>query len=221
MFRGLLTWSSFVSVLLFVSPDGRADRMGLEAGFLMSGSYPHGKGTNEKYLAFGLSARASYELARWSFGVATRGQFSLSSPSEFSTDGFIFSGDLARRFISLGPVIRFFLLSKPGEPGREKIYVEGGFFGVQNDLLDASKTFDFAPEEGEERLFIRGYGMSLGGGYRFRNSPLFLQLNYEYQKYDWAQVVGKRNRINYVILEQQIDGSIFSHAVFLTFGLSW
>jgi len=204
-------------VLLLVSAYSRADGLRLEAGLLLSGGLPFGLGQSEAIAGLGACARVSFEFSDWSIGIASRGLLSSTAPVRLKVDEFDLEGDLSRRFISLGFVLRRFLTF---EPIKGKFYFEGGIFGVQNDLINAQGVFALGHTGSGERVFFRGYGITLGSGYRFAGSPLFLQLNYEYQRFEWLQIVGTRNLLNYVVTERQLDSTLLAHRIFITVGFS-
>lgn len=216
MFWLLLTFG-FTFPWLTHAAEAADSRLHLEGAFVIGGEVPRGTGRHDPYVRFGFSARANLQLGQWMFGLTTRGLFSSSAPVRVSADSVVASGDLVRREASLGPVFRYFPSTNFFQ---DRYYVEAGMLAVQNELVQANQVFDFEQEEGEERLFIRGYGFSFGGGVKFAESPWLIQLNYEYKKYTRAQVVGVRKKLNYVIEEPALQGSFITHALMLSVGIS-
>jgi hypothetical protein len=194
-----------------------AGEFGLDAAAFIGGSVPVTATHNDPYLNLGLGVKAIYQIPRWAFGFMTRAFGSTSAPFYLRVDGFEAEGDLVRRQASIGPMIQYrFAKSPVWIPS----FLEFGVLAVQSEFVQASKVFDFEQEEGEERLFIRGFGMTLGAGVQMQQSPVFFQLSYEYQRFEYAQVVGVQKMLNYVVTERRLRGDITSHSLFLAIGIA-
>lgn len=204
-------------ILLVVSPTHvqAIDRFALEAGAVLSAHYSETEQVS--YAGLGLAVRAFYNWPRWSLGIGTRGMLTTKSNIQLIADSFTFAADLTRRHAALGPVARYYF---PDGPGQGRTYAELGILSVQYDMIRAERILDFSIEPGEERLLVRGYGISLSGGFQFKNSPIFIQFSYELEKYDWIQIVGLRKLLNYTISEPSIRDGLLVHAIFVTIGLS-
>lgn len=208
----------FFAALQAVIQDSHADSVAYEAGILSSGNQPDNP-VQTNFMAFGLGARLFYRSGNWALGVGTRGMLTTKSNVDFRADSIVVAGEYIRRQAQFGTTLRRYLPDR-GVRTLGLSYIELGFNFAQYDLLKAGKQLDFSIAEGETRIMVRGYAISFGAGIQFKESPLFIQVGYELQKYDWIQIIGMRKLINYTVAEPGIIGGLPVHSIVLTVGLA-
>jgi hypothetical protein len=213
---------ALICALVCLGKASFADSFDLEGGLLFIGNMPTGMPDNGSSVGLGFTGRAAYEISHWSLGAVTRGTVSTTAPVRLAPNGFNVDGISSRRGAAIGPNVRYFFQERHDERSKFKpiYYAEAGFLVIENEFSRANRLYDFDSSAADGRLFVEGYGVTLGGGVRLRDSPFFIQLNYEFDRFRRLQVVADRKELNQILFEPDLGESVVLHSVLFTFGIS-